>query len=261
MNWIRTGVLCLAAVTTVLADSIVVPGIYAATEGPSNLSIPFAWRPELRNQTVYNSSLFSSLSGPISITGINYRLDAPLDATFNQTIPDFQLRMSTTSRAAGNLSTTFADNVGPDVTLVRSGVLVNNHTAGAGPGPRPFNVSVSLQTPFVYDPTAGSLLLDYRVTGNTLFNRFYDGTNNFSPGVTSSDGISSVLTDRPDQATAAPLSCCPASDGTHPGGLIIQLQYEAAASPVPEPATLPLMGIVAAGTAMLVRRRRQSQAV
>ncbi|MDZ4798389.1 MAG: PEP-CTERM sorting domain-containing protein [Bryobacteraceae bacterium] len=255
MHFIRVGLLCVTAVAPLFADTIVVPGAFSFATGPYGSSVPFTWfPPNLRSQTVYNASLFSSITEAVAITGVSYRLHRDFDVNFNYTIPDFQLTLSTTSAAAGGLSTTFANNTGSDATVVRTGPLTLAHTVGMG-APRPFNVSVSFSTPFLYDPSAGNFLMDYRVTGNTPPTAYFDSTFDFSPGGTQSNGISGVLTDQPNQANAFPLNCCPASNGTQPGGLIIQLEYDAA-SEVPEPATLPLTG--AAGVAAVLALRRQS---
>ena len=53
------------------------------------------------------------------------------------------------------MSTVFANNVGANDTVVYSGALNFFLTA-------PGIYSISLQTPFLFDPTAGNLLLDVR---------------------------------------------------------------------------------------------------
>ena len=64
------------------------------------------------------------------------------------------------------MSTTFADNVGPDNTLVFSGPFT-----AASPGcPQnlpvcPFDININFTTPFLYNPMQGRLLLDLKVTG------------------------------------------------------------------------------------------------
>jgi hypothetical protein len=61
------------------------------------------------------------------------------------------------------LSPTFAANVGDDDTMVFSGSL-SLSSADTGPvaGPKDFDVVITLHVPFLYDPTAGHLLLDVR---------------------------------------------------------------------------------------------------
>ena len=57
-----------------------------------------------------------------------------------------------------DLSSTFADNVGPDNTQVFSGPF---QTAVTFTGdPTNFEVVINFTTPFYYDPTKGNLLLD-----------------------------------------------------------------------------------------------------
>jgi hypothetical protein len=73
---------------------------------------------------------------------------------------------STTTRSVAGLSATFAENIGADNTLVFSGTL--NWATGNLPGPgntRQFDVVFPFTTPFLYDPAAGNLLLDIRLSG------------------------------------------------------------------------------------------------
>src|SRR5205823_2672738 len=61
----------------------------------------------------------------------------------------------TTSKVPDGLSTTFADNVGANETVVYSGALNFFLTA-------PGAYIIPLQTPFLFDPTTGNLLMDVR---------------------------------------------------------------------------------------------------
>jgi hypothetical protein len=64
------------------------------------------------------------------------------------------------------LSPTFADNVGADDLVVHNGPITLS-TANTGPdlGPRDFDIIITLINPFLYDPAAGNLLIDFRSTG------------------------------------------------------------------------------------------------
>ena len=250
-------ILLTAALAPTFASNITIPGTYDSTVGNSGTSVPFAWSQQLRLQTVYNSSLFSSLSGPIAITGARYRMHPNWDPNYNFTTTNFQVTLSTSANSAGGLSTTFANNTGADATVVRSGSLTLTHTAGSGSGVRPFDVVLSFQTPFTYNPASGNLLFDYLVSGRTFWptGAFWDSLQNTSGG-SSINGVSSILTDNINQSNAYPLSCCPASDGTNAGGLIVQIEYEGSASAVPEPASFELI----AGGSLLVLFARRRQA-
>src|SRR5262249_29773037 len=76
------------------------------------------------------------------------------------------IRLSSTTHGPDALSTTFASNVGADVTEVFSGSLLIS-TAGntAGPAPPPFDIVIPLQHSFTFDSGPGKhLLLDVILT-------------------------------------------------------------------------------------------------
>ena len=147
-----------------------------------------------------NSDFFSGFGGPQAITAIEFRTfpGAVPSAFFGSTIvaSDIRIQLSTTGRGdegANQLSTTFADNVGTDVQTVYSGAL-SLTTAATGNVPNPFDYSIVLQNPFIYDPSLGNLLLDVllpvtaTLTSNGLF-----GFTTFDQVNTLNDGIYSVL--------------------------------------------------------------------
>ena len=74
-----------------------------------------------------------------------------------------EIRLSTTSKTTDDLSSFFAENIGDDETLVYSGELIFS-TDGSGPvgGPKDFDYIVEFDEPFIYDPTAGNLLYEFR---------------------------------------------------------------------------------------------------
>ena len=74
---------------------------------------------------------------------------------------------STTSRSVAGLSTTFAENLGTNNTLVFDGTV--NLTTGNLPGPgntRQFDYVFPFTTPFLYDPAAGNLVLDLQIVAS-----------------------------------------------------------------------------------------------
>ena len=77
--------------------------------------------------------------------------------------PNIRINLSTTSQVPDGLSNTFAENVGADDTVVFNGALpLSSAVTGPDGGPKAFDIVITLQTPFWYDPTAGNLLLDVR---------------------------------------------------------------------------------------------------
>jgi len=130
----------------------------------SGNSIPFGSTlsgPEY--QQVYNSNNFS---GPILITDITF---------YNHNLPGgslnggtYTLSLSTTTAAVNGLSSTFANNLGANNTVVFSGRL---------PGLAAGEVDIFLSTPFLYDPGQGNLLLDVFGTNVTSGGVLLDARN------------------------------------------------------------------------------------
>ena len=74
--------------------------------------------------------------------------------------------LSTTDRGPDELSTTFADNVGPDNTIVFDGTVNFESSGSMGLDLGVFDITINFTTPFVYDPSAGDLLLDITNTSD-----------------------------------------------------------------------------------------------
>jgi hypothetical protein len=118
--------------------------------------------PNLRLQEVYGSVHFPT-EGALLITELRFRPDFQQGGAFSATIANIQINLSTTVREPDALSTTFAENVGDDDTVVFSGSLtVSSQFIGPATGPKEFDIMIPLSTPFLYDPGQGNLLLDVR---------------------------------------------------------------------------------------------------
>jgi len=149
-----------SCVTTELrAQVIVVPNTLATNDGNSSVTTP-PGPASVRTLQIHDASQFGSLSGPSFLTQFAYRPDTipgpsgPLSWTL-------RVYASTTSRSVAGLSTTFAENLGTNNTLVFDGTV--NVTTRNLPGPgntRQFDMVFPLTTPFLYDPAAGNLVLD-----------------------------------------------------------------------------------------------------
>jgi len=215
--------LSVLLVTTVsYADSTVVPGFLQNVEGNFGNSLPFhltvAVPASARYQQVYSSSEFAAL-GPIVITRIGFRPNAidgsgsGVGSAFLTTIPSIQINLSTTSAGPGALSTIFAANVGSDDTVVHRGsLLLSSAFTGPATGPKAFDISIPLTTPFLYDATKGNLLLDVRNFSNSE-TAFFDAS--FLPG----DSVSRVSTNRAGNADS------PVADFADTLGLVTQFEW------------------------------------
>jgi hypothetical protein len=216
------------------ADSIVVPNAQAAAEGNDNNFGPF-FNNSVRYQQVYSASQFPASTVPLEITGISFRPDGSVnDPSLTLIFDSVQIDLSTTGATPASLSTTFADNVGADdKTVFNSFVFMHAPVTGPVGGPKDFTVNFSI-TPFIYDPTAGNLLMDVRA---------------FESG----GGISAFL----DAESGSPFTAhvdapgLGAASGDFFGtGLVTQFQFTA----VPEPSTpvLFLLGVLLVGVAVRI---------
>ncbi len=121
--------------------------------------------PLLRQQTVYAAANFPSST--LHITELRFRRDIS-EPPFVNASATATVKLSTTSRGTGNMSATFADNSGPDEITVFNGVWNYSTPTVVGPGiVRPFEIILPLTTPFTYNPAAGNLLFDIKITGGT----------------------------------------------------------------------------------------------
>jgi hypothetical protein len=122
-----------------------------------------------RVQEVYGSSQFGGVTGAIAITELRFRPDYYYGKAFSTVISNLQISLSTTLRSPGALSPVYSNNIGADARTVFSGALsVSSTFSGPAEGPKAFDIVVPLQTPFVYDPAQGNLLLDVKnISGST----------------------------------------------------------------------------------------------
>ena len=171
---------CVA--TDLSAQVIVAPNALATNDGNTSQTSPIGGPTFVREMQVFDASQFGDLSGPSFLTRFVWRPDAMPGPSGPRTVT-LKIFASTTSRAANGLSTTFAENLGADNTLVFNGTL--NWVTENLPGPgntRQFDVVFPFMTPFRYDPAAGNLLLDMQFSGNGSAIRFDAVSDNPTAG-------------------------------------------------------------------------------
>lgn len=92
------------------------------------------------------------------LTQISTRPDAAVDSPITTTISDYHIRLSTTT--VDTLSTTYADNVGSDETIVLFDGSQTSSIAVGPSGVKDFDYVTNLEEPFFYDPSQGNLLVE-----------------------------------------------------------------------------------------------------
>ncbi|MEO7937260.1 MAG: PEP-CTERM sorting domain-containing protein [Burkholderiaceae bacterium] len=205
-----------------------------------------------RVQEVFSSSFFST--GSQLLSAIQFRPtpgatpNAFSGATVN--VSDIQVRLTTTSfldESGTPLSSTFATNLGLGAQTVYSGAL-SLQTAATGSPVRDFDYTITLQTPFLYNPAAGNLLLDVLIPTTATVSGTGFGFIAFDNVNTINDGIYSVL----DINNGAALVGTADTSGA--------IARFVGVSAVPEPETYAMM-IAGLGVMGFFARRRKQKTV
>ncbi len=225
--------------------AIVAPHAQETVGGNINNDLPWDARyfGPARTQQVYASSEFDSWGRPQYINQIAFRQDVN-GVPFAATLPGVRIALSTTAQPVDGLSTTFADNVGRDESVVYQGALpIFSMVDTTGGSWRDFDIAVNLQTPFLYDPSRGNLLLD--ITNPSLVET--TGVDAHGEG---GDGTSRVYAYGSDlsRGTADSLGLVTRFQTGGPDGL----PQPPLPTTVPEPGSIAVLGL---GFVFLIARR------
>jgi hypothetical protein len=143
---------------------VVVPNTNENSPGPSNQGFPFNSGSPFRYQQVYAADQFGTKSG--LITQFAYRPDESAGDPFTSNQIDCEIRLSHTTAGPNTLSTTFADNIGPDETLVFDGLL---SLSSADNGT--FDIIVDINDLFVYNGV-DNLLIEIKIFNSPISTQF-----------------------------------------------------------------------------------------
>ncbi|HEY9876142.1 MAG TPA: hypothetical protein V6D12_22115 [Candidatus Obscuribacterales bacterium] len=212
--------ICLGTVGAAKAVTLVAPSSQASQEGNADSVQPLNVASRL--QQVYAASEFSSISGPLTISGLSWRLDGVSTIPINFTPTNLQISLSTTSKAVDGLSQAFNNNIGANNTVVYNGLFTPTTSNSPSVGVKPFDINIAFTTPFVYNPTAGNLLVDVknfspgqfltldaqRTMGDSISTVVAIGTNS-SLGIRDTKGLVTQFTINSGTPTAVPFEFSP----------------------------------------------------
>jgi hypothetical protein len=163
------------------AGEVYVPNHAPTTAGPGGYST--LMHTQARSyQLVVGPQELGGLPIGSRITGVTWRLSTWIvypdwpgaGATANYA--NYDIFLSSSNNPPGSLSTTYTDNIGPDVVQVRGGPLSLSDVFFPGgaltPNVNPYGALIDFTTPYVYQ--GGNLLLTIRHTGNAFSNGILD---------------------------------------------------------------------------------------
>lgn len=182
MNQWMIGMLLFTVATPAIAFELVIPPIVENSEG--NTAFFFGDGDgngeEVRIQLLIPSSQFDGFSGFVAINNFSLRADRTFQddlGAFSAVIPNMEITLSTTPLGIEDFSSDFDANFTVNKKTITSGPFVFGSSGAGG-----FDIPVSFNQPFNYNPSTGNLVIDYRWSGVTSIPPLVDGTGEAGAG-------------------------------------------------------------------------------
>ena len=153
---------CLAIHGVAVSGAELIPVPDGGGNGDTWSHVPFSGLtlsdvPPIRMQQAYDAGSFSSIPDGGWITGIWFVSDPDVGRNWTASLPRVEFTMSVTDRSVDALSTIFDENVGMSSVSVRPLGPLSLTSVDKGSV-----VQVDFQTPFLYYPSAGNLLMEIK---------------------------------------------------------------------------------------------------
>jgi hypothetical protein len=165
----------LAVVARSEPIQLVVPDGYVNLEA----SASGGWPERLRAQYIYRSDQFAGLpDGGAYVTAISFRPDGSTGLPAQWSTNELTISATVTNAEPASMSGTFAENVPASnpLTVIRATAPWQGGTQNLGPagGPKAFDIDFALDTPLLYNPADGNLLLEFVAQGQSSAPVFMD---------------------------------------------------------------------------------------
>ncbi|MCA9279870.1 MAG: hypothetical protein H6815_05420 [Phycisphaeraceae bacterium] len=170
---VSAAVLCVCAGAT--AQTVVVPNAAANAAGTGGYTTIFNNQPRGYQLIIGQAELGGMPVGSV-VTGLEWRQTSwqvyPSWPSVTLLYSQFDVSLATAANTPANMSTTYTENIGPDVVQVHSGawqVDANSYAGGSlSPTPNAWGTTIQFASPFTYQ--GGDLCLTILHTGHGFSN-------------------------------------------------------------------------------------------